>query len=156
MSLLEQDHQKEAGVWERYEVYKNTAMYKNATQLWYKMIYENVMRSTSSFIDVIPFSAYPSSTFSSFAMWAPPPPPSKTRLLVVRMDGWLPVTNDTSTMTIWVKGYQLSTIRQRRPEWRVVSHQQYVCENDLYGCLLNQRLKKLYGQRPNLCGQWPL
>ena len=29
-------------------------------------------------------------------------------------------------MTTWVKGYQLSTIRvQWRPEWRVISYQQY-------------------------------
>ena len=36
----------------------------------------------------------------------------------------LSVIDDTSTMTIWVKGYQLSMIWvQSQPEWRVVSHQ---------------------------------
>ena len=46
MSLLEQDHQEGAGVRERYEMYKNTATYKNATQLEYEMMYENATRCT--------------------------------------------------------------------------------------------------------------
>ena len=33
MSLLEQDHQEGAGIRERYETYKNAAIYKNETQL---------------------------------------------------------------------------------------------------------------------------
>ena len=37
MLLLEQDHQEGVDVRERYEMYKNTAIYKNATQLEYKI-----------------------------------------------------------------------------------------------------------------------
>ena len=32
MSLLEQDHQKGAGIQKRYEVYKNTTIYNNVTR----------------------------------------------------------------------------------------------------------------------------
>ena len=45
------------------------------------------------------------------ATTAPPPPPFKPRLLVAHTDGWLSVINDTSIMTTWMTGYQLSTIR---------------------------------------------
>ena len=38
--------QKYCYVRERYEMYKNTATYKNVTQLEYKIIYENVTRCT--------------------------------------------------------------------------------------------------------------
>ena len=44
ISLLEQDHQKEAAVQERYKMYKNTATYKNAIQLEYKV--DNIWNST--------------------------------------------------------------------------------------------------------------
>ena len=45
MSLLEQDHQEGAGVRERYEMYKNTTTYKNATQLEHEM--DGIWNSTS-------------------------------------------------------------------------------------------------------------
>ena len=42
------------------------------------------------------------------------------------------VIDNTSTMTTWVKGYQLSIIRiQWRPEWSVISYQQYEYNDDL-------------------------
>ena len=44
----------------------------------------------------------------------------------------LSVIDDTSTMTTWVKGYQLSTIRvQWRSEWRVISYWRYEYNDDL-------------------------
>ena len=36
LSLQEQDHQEGAGIRKRYETYKNTAIYKNETQLEFK------------------------------------------------------------------------------------------------------------------------
>ena len=59
------------------------------------------------------------------------PLPSKLWLFVVRTDEWLPVIDNTSTMTTWVKGYQLSTIWQRRPEWKVASHRRYEYNDNL-------------------------
>ena len=57
----------------------------------------------------------------------------------------LPVINDTSIMTTWVKDYQLSTIQptwvkdyqlstiqvQWQPEWKIASYQQYKYNDDL-------------------------
>ena len=74
--------------------------------------------ATSPFIDAAPPSANPNSTHLSYNTWAPPSPPSKLRLLVAHTDDYdhnlsegLPVIHDTSTMTTWVKGCQLSTTR---------------------------------------------
>ena len=54
---------------------------------------------------------YPSSTLLSFAIWASFLPLFKPWLFVMRINGWLPVIDDTNIMTTWLKGYQLSTIR---------------------------------------------
>ena len=61
--------------------------------------------------------------------------PSKPPLLVAQTDKYndnlsegLSVINDMSTMTTWVKDYQLSTIRWRQSKWRVISYQQ--CDED--------------------------
>ena len=60
------------------------------------------------------------------ATTAPTPPSSKPRLLMACTDGWLPVIDDTSTMTTWVKSYQLSMIQvQWQSEWRVINYQRY-------------------------------
>ena len=41
-----------------------------------------------------------------------------------------------------------------QPEWRVASYQRYECENDLCGCLFNQRLMTCVVA--GLCGLWPV
>ena len=64
-------------------------------------------------------------------IYVPTLPPSKPQLLMARTDGWLPVIDNMSTMTTWVKGYQLSIIRQRQLKWKVVRHQWYKFNDDL-------------------------
>ena len=77
------------------------------------------------------------------ATTAPSPPPFKPQLLVARTDKWLSTIQPT-----WVKGRQLSTIWVRsQPEWRVVSHRRYKCENDRCGRWLVWLMT---------CGQWPV
>ena len=39
--------------------------------------------------------------------------------------------NDTSIMTTWVKSYQLSTIWQKKPKWKVASYWWYEYNDDL-------------------------
>ena len=43
----------------------------------------------------------------------------------------LVVINNTSTIMTWVKGYELSMIRQGQPEWRIASYQWYEYNDDL-------------------------
>ena len=92
-----------------------------------------------------PISSLISLTHNGLTYDRPTLPPSKLRLFVARTDEWLSKIRPTwvkgyqlSTiqvqLTTWMKGYQLSTIRiQSQTEWKVVSHQQYECKNDLCG-----------------------
>ena len=95
------------------------------------------------------------------AMIAPTPRSSKLRLLVAQtnkynddLSEWLLVIDNTSTMTTWVKDYQLSTIQQRRPEWKVASHQRYNTKTTYVVVLsINTLITCMVA---GLCGLWPI
>ena len=58
-------------------------------------------------------------------------------------------------MTTWVKGYQLSTIRQGRPEWRIASYWRYEYDHNLSEGLsvINDTSAKMTYVLDDLCGQ---
>ena len=117
-------------------MYKNVtsctkAPYPNQSHLWYLWPTMVPQRKNASGHPrwPPPIMAWPTTE--------PTLPPSKLRLLVARTDGWLPVINNTSTMTTWVKGCQLSTIRVRKwPVWSMT------CVDD-HPCGLSTRWKYL-------------
>ena len=101
LSLQEQDHQEGAGVRERYETYKNAAIYKNETQLEFEFDLRclPIVRPSQA----RPFQASPCEHHLLR-------PPSHDCLWRVRTGGYQLWTIQPT----WVKGCQLSTIQ---PTW---------------------------------------
>ena len=127
-------HQEGTGVQKHYYIYER-----------YESLISNVTTPDSL--------TQPNSTLLSFAIWTPPHPPSKLRLLAPRADKCLSTIQPT-----WGEGYQLSTIWvQWWPEWRVISYQRYD-KDDLSEelLLINNTSAKMADVVDNLCGWWPM
>ena len=130
-----------------------------------------IYESLTSVVTIPDSSTQPSLTLPSFTMWTPPSPPSKLRhtsttpsaLQAITARGsrgrvvisyWrykyngnlsegLPVIEDTSTITTWVKGCQSSTIRVRIwPVWSMT-------------CVVDD-LWSMAGVVDDLCDRWPV
>ena len=132
--MTEQDTTRKGRVYKMYKIYK---MYKNAIRYTARVRFRPPLLQL---LIVWPSQTWPFQALSCELYLLSPPSYSYLWRAGMSSYQWydeddlsegLSVINNTSTMTTWIKGYQLSTIRWRRLEWRVISYQQYKYNDNL-------------------------